>query len=42
MLWLLCLALGGLLIVATADPGAQLRLGMDIMNRGEWEEGDRG
>ncbi|XP_049635244.1 BPI fold-containing family B member 6 [Suncus etruscus] len=33
MLWLLCLALGGLLIVATADPGAQLRLGMDIMNR---------
>ncbi|XP_054996095.1 BPI fold-containing family B member 6 [Sorex araneus] len=32
MLWIPCLALWGLLTSARADPGAQLRLGMDIMN----------
>lgn len=35
MLRILCLALCGLLTPARADPGALLRLGMDIMNRGE-------
>lgn len=33
MLRILCLALCGLLTPARADPGALLRLGMDIMNR---------
>ncbi|XP_024414924.2 BPI fold-containing family B member 6 [Desmodus rotundus] len=32
MLWVLCLALCGLLTHARAEPGALLRLGMDIMN----------
>nr|XP_019571437.1 PREDICTED: BPI fold-containing family B member 6 [Rhinolophus sinicus] len=32
MLWILCLALCGLLTHTRADPGALLRLGMDIMN----------
>ncbi|KAM5218496.1 BPI fold-containing family B member 6 isoform 1-T1 [Hipposideros larvatus] len=32
MLWILCLALCGLLTRTRADPGALLRLGMDIMN----------
>lgn len=35
MLWILCLALCGLLTCTRADPGALLRLGMDIMNHGE-------
>lgn len=35
MLWVLCLALCGLLTRARAEPGALLRLGMDIMNHGE-------
>uniref|UniRef100_A0A8C3W936 BPI fold containing family B member 6 n=1 Tax=Catagonus wagneri TaxID=51154 RepID=A0A8C3W936_9CETA len=35
MLRILCLALCGLLTPARADPGALLRLGMDVMNRGE-------
>lgn len=35
MLRILCLALCGLLAHARADPGALLRLGMDIMNQGE-------
>ncbi|XP_058143386.1 BPI fold-containing family B member 6 [Dasypus novemcinctus] len=33
MLWILCLALCGLLAGTRADPGALLRLGMDAMNR---------
>lgn len=33
MLWILCLALCSLL--TPADPGALVRLGMDILNRGE-------
>ncbi|XP_008575179.1 PREDICTED: BPI fold-containing family B member 6 [Galeopterus variegatus] len=32
MMWILCLALCGLLTGTRADPGAVLRLGMDIMN----------
>lgn len=35
MLWILCLALCSLLTPTRADPGALLRLGMDILNRGE-------
>lgn len=35
MLWILCLVLCGLLAGTGADPGALLRLGMDIMNHGE-------
>lgn len=35
MLWILCLALCGLLTRTRADPGAVLRLGMDILNHGE-------
>lgn len=35
MLRVLCLALCGLLTHAHAEPGALLRLGMDVMNRGE-------
>lgn len=35
MLRILCLALCGLLTGARADPGALLRLGMDILNHGE-------
>lgn len=42
MLRILCLALCGLLPGTRADPGALLRLGMDILNHGEpagWGEG---
>uniref|UniRef100_I3MWD6 BPI fold containing family B member 6 n=1 Tax=Ictidomys tridecemlineatus TaxID=43179 RepID=I3MWD6_ICTTR len=42
MLRILCLALCGLLPGTQADPGALLRLGMDILNHGEpagWGEG---
>lgn len=39
MLQILCLALFGLLTGVQADPGALLRLGMDIMNHGESAEG---
>ncbi|KAB0382597.1 hypothetical protein FD755_004514 [Muntiacus reevesi] len=35
MLWILCLALCSLLTPARADPGALVRLGMDVLNRGE-------
>lgn len=35
MLWILFLALCGLLTHTRADPGALLRLGMDVMNHGE-------
>lgn len=42
MLWILCLVLCGLLAGTRADPGALLRLGMDIMNHGEWGQGDMG
>lgn len=37
MLQILFLALCGLLTPMRADPGALLRLGMDIMNRGKLE-----
>lgn len=37
MLLILLLALCGLLTHTRADPGALLRLGMDVMNRGELE-----
>lgn len=35
MLQILCLALCGLLTRTRAEPGALLRLGMDILNHGE-------
>ncbi|KAB0349441.1 hypothetical protein FD754_014298 [Muntiacus muntjak] len=35
MLWILCLALCSLLTPARADPGALVRLGMDVLSRGE-------
>lgn len=35
MLWILCLGFCGLLPRTQADPGALLRLGMDVMNHGE-------
>ena len=35
MLWILCLALCSLLTPTRAYPGALLRLGLDVLNRGE-------
>lgn len=35
MLWILCLALCSLLTPARADPGVLVRLGMDVLSRGE-------
>lgn len=42
MMRILFLALCGLLTHTQADPGARLRLGMDIMNRGKLASGARG
>lgn len=39
MLWILRLVLCSLLTPTRADPGALLRLGMDILNRGELAQG---